>query len=113
MKRIYPKIEEETWEKQSAAGRYNPASVAIVKGNRLTLNCGSADDLYFWTDKKETYVLTINNRMGYIGLDIYSGAYNTCSVFLQNYETAEEILGKNWGDKSPAWLRKVLSNYID
>lgn len=115
MKRLYPEIEHETWEEQKKAGRYNPALVAKIGKIRLILECGSSDYTYFWKDKTNYYVLSLNYRLGYVGLTEYNKKGEQTiggDIFLQTDYELEEILGKNWEDKSPAWIKRVLINYL-
>lgn len=78
MKQVYPIIEEETYEEQSAARRYNPAQVAIYKGVRFSLSCGTSDDIYFYATSDRFYCVSINKRHDYTGLQEF--------LFLENMQ---------------------------
>jgi hypothetical protein len=114
MKRIHPKIITESWEEQNASGRYYPAEVMEIGHYQYRLNSGRTDDISIWGDKDRYLVLTINNRLGYIGLDEYlkNNREPIDGIFIQDYNEAVEILGKNWDKKSWSYLMRVLINYL-
>lgn len=118
MKQVYPIIEEETYEEQSAARRYNPAQVAIYKGVRFSLSCGTSDDIYFYATSDRFYCVSINKRHDYTGLQEFfiSGEYagqEAGEMFLQSEDEIESVLGKKGLDYSPRTIAKKLSVYID
>lgn len=72
MKLIRPNTFDETCAEQLAARRYNPAQKFRFKRAEGTLKAGTSDHLTFWADgNHRVLVLTVNYRMGYIGLDEY------------------------------------------
>jgi hypothetical protein len=92
-------VKRESFASQSAAGRCNPATVAIMGGGRRhVLPVGDTDD---WTiyrlvgdQSGMIYVVSINRSLGYCGVQGYDRddrePREELSVFLQaDYEVAE------------------------
>lgn len=81
----------ETWEEQKAAGRYNPASVAVWRSargcHRWTLNCGTSDDVNFYREAGLVYCVSINRGLGYVGIQAFSEITNgeIGDYFCQDY----------------------------
>ncbi len=130
MKTINPNIVRESNARQSAAGRYNPASVALIykDGRRysLVLPCGDSDEVYFWQEGNEVQCLCVNTRHDYCGLTVYLlgetvnkfsekaqrfDGDETGSVFLQADHEIESALGRRGLDLSPGTIRKRLAEY--
>lgn len=67
--------EKENIAAQIAAGRYHPAAVLLVtfdrRRHRLTLDAGNNDWLHVATEDGLLYVMNVNNRQGYAGLQIF------------------------------------------
>jgi hypothetical protein len=83
-------------------------------------NCGSNDETNYWKHRTYIYQLGINYSLPYVSLQVYNTNNNDSSenpiecsneVFFQIDYELEEILGKNWENKSTAYIRKVLENY--
>jgi hypothetical protein len=79
----------------SQAQRYNPA-LEITFLDRTgshthTLSAGHSDDLHVYREDAETYVLSINESLGYVGLQVFTGADSAGDIFLQDGQV-EEIL---------------------
>lgn len=87
------KLEEETLEEQFAAQRYNPATVLIRNKKRMVLDCGTSDTVRVFKEGKETFVLSYNRGMNYVGLqifDTYTGEESD-SVFQQSAEVDMDL----------------------
>lgn len=98
-----------------AAGRYNPALVAIHNRKRYALDAGYNDDLAFWSDGRYIlFVLSYNSMMPYIGLQRFVD-YDECgSVFKQESEVDDFFGIKDaLENRSPAWLFKQLLTVLD
>ena len=81
-------INDETWEKQSEAGRYNPALEITYKidGKEYTntLGAGTSDNITVMVDKQGyIYVLTENRYLDYMGLEIFKEGENLGDMFLE------------------------------
>lgn len=107
--------EEEDYESQRAAGRYNPALVLKFRDKEGVhegiIASGHSDDIYVHREGDQTYVQSINHRLGYVGLQVWRGDKFDDVIFIQNESEVEDILGKGGLDKSPIWITKVLSNW--
>ena len=95
-------VRRESFASQSAAGRYNPATVAILGGGRRhVLPVGDSDDWAIYREigdqSSRIYVVSINRRHGYCGVQAYDRddrePREDLSVFFQGYEQALEDIG--------------------
>jgi len=131
MKSITPKRSKECYERQSKAGRYNPASVALIHHNGRTYSCvlsaGNSDDTYFWKAGNVVECLSINHGLGYCGLQCFElgdtrneykpddetrfDGDEIGSVFFQADHEIKSSLGNRGLDLSPATIRRRLSEY--
>jgi hypothetical protein len=84
--------------------------LGIHKGK---ISAGGNDDVYVYREGTETYVLSMNRSLGYVGLQVWNenGEGFEDIIFLQYDYEVDEILGRNGIDKSPTWIARVLSNY--
>ncbi len=124
MKEIRLKTENETLEEQTAAGRYNPALVAIyrvktpleTKTFRFSLRAGHGDDLSFFVDSQSLYVVSVHHGLGYAGLQVFNitGEYigeESGSVFCQSDHEVREKIGAKGIDYHPRTIAKRLAEY--
>jgi hypothetical protein len=132
MKRIRnPKLEPETLEEQSKAGRYNPATVLRYKGWRIPLKGGTRDSSVFWVDGRHVFALTYNDGLTYAGLvhyelsedyhyaghDFITGKYRPAHTEKKVEECAEcfingDDLPTDFFDLSDLVKLKHLENYL-
>lgn len=130
MKTISARLCNERIERQQAAGRFNPATVAIFTYKRAryvaVLPCGSSDDIEIFRDGDTLYVVCVNRRLGYAGLttyglsdrreDLYNPrrfcAVETGEIFSQSTEELEDLIGKNWDDLTLRTLAKRFANLL-
>ena len=95
------------------AGRYNPALVIGFRdrtgSHSHTLSAGYDDDLHVCREGTETFVLSINTSLGYVGLQIMAGDTEVGDIFLQDGQF-EEILGHL--SYAPFTIIRRLRNYI-
>jgi hypothetical protein len=87
----------ESWESQSRAGRYNPATVVKFDGRRHVLPVGTGDDWQLYRiagEAERVYCVSVNRSYGYCGVQAYDAAdQEPCEelgVFFQG-EASEEI----------------------
>ncbi len=118
------KVCRESWESQRKAGRYNPASVLILKASkrsprvRCVLSCGDSDDVSFYTDRGVIVVVSMNRGLDYCGLQVFSrdekiagypvGESMGEGLFLQGQEQIEESLGRKGLDLSDRTIARRL-----
>lgn len=129
MKRIYPKLGRECRQRQMDCGRHNPAWVAKIlykgKTHICVLGCGDSDDTYFWQDGDMVLALSMNERLGYCGLERFAlqGTPNKYTdgrtfeaeempgVFFQVDHEIESALGPRGLDLAPRTIRARLEQY--
>lgn len=114
MRRIHNySISKESIEDMIQAKRYNP-SLEITFRDRSgqhihKLSAGYDDDVDVYREGPETYILTTNPRLGYIGLEVFEGPDKTGEMFIQG-EQVKEVLGRD--DLAPFNAIKRLREYI-
>lgn len=119
-RKISPRIEEETYEEQRAAGRYNPGHVFIYKNNRYYTGMGTTDDLTFWKSGNDIWLLIRNHRHGYVGLYLYEierykqdeAIQPEREIFMQSLDELADMAPGDPYDWSDAKMRDVLSEWI-
>jgi hypothetical protein len=114
---------KESYESMSRAGRFNQALKVKWRDrhgvHKAVIGAGRDDDVHLfaegdWLFGGALYCVSINSRFPYVGLQSYSGAEEFDEgIFLQGSEQVEEVLGRNGEDKSPIWIAKVLSQYVE
>jgi len=91
------RIFKESNEEMIAAGRFHPCLkiTFIDRFGRHTHNLASGygDDLHVYRSGNLTCVLSVNERLGYVGMEVFSGEDTVGDVFLQGYQVPE-TLGK-------------------
>lgn len=112
------KTEKESWEEQQAAQRFYPCDVIVTgMGKRLTISAGESDNLYVFNEDGLFFVLCVNYRLTYAGLEVFEIAkgervgVKLGEVFLQCDHEQEEALGRNWEDLTPCTIAKRLAPY--
>ena len=95
-------VAREGYNSQSAAGRVNPATVAIMGGGRRhVLPVGDTDDWSLWRivgdQSSRIFCVSINRRYGYVGVQGYDRedreAREELSLFFQSPEQSAEDIG--------------------
>lgn len=75
---------------------------------------GLSDDVFCYSEGEHIFVLSKNDRYGYVGLEVFDKlGESVSSVFLQSSEEVQEILGKKGLDYSACFMVKVLSQYCE
>ena len=116
------------WKRQKAGNQLNPGRVILFKfHNRryvAPISAGDSDSVYAWRDGKEIIVLSMNERLGYVGIETFTvegttfsdyspGRYEANHVddhFLQSDEEVRETLGPRGLELSPSTIvRRLMS----
>lgn len=118
------KIQDESFDRQSAAGRHNPGQELLISEgdkvwNQLTIpiSCGTSDDVHIFTqDEGNIIVLVVNLGLWYCGLEVFDnrgkvGPLNN-RTFLQVDYHIREVLGPKELDLAPITIAKKLYNYL-
>ena len=106
-------INKESTDDMIKSGRFNPC-IEITFRDRSgkhthKLSAGYGDVLDVYREGMETYVLSTNTRLEYIGLEIFEGADKTGSIFLESHQV-KEVLGCE--DLAPFNAIKRLMEHI-
>lgn len=115
MKRInHFRIAKESNANMITAGRYHPA-LEITFCDRFgkhthTLSAGTDDVIHVYRKANLTCVLSVNARLGYVGLEVFNGDEKAGDIFLQENQVAE-VLGRD--DLAPFTIIRRLLDYID
>lgn len=108
---------KESWEEQRAAGRYNPGQkIAYVRkdGTRIEfpISAGRDDDVELYRQGKIDYVLSMNSRLGYAGIEAFLEGELIGEVFAQTDHEVESVLGKRAFDLMPATIASRLVRHL-
>jgi len=106
-------LTHESWEEMTKAGRYNRALQLTCKtGNMthmMTISGGESDRVDVYREGKRIFVLTQNQSLGYLGLEVFKEGELVGDVFFEG-DAAAEVIGR--GNPSPVILIKKLSEYV-
>ena len=107
------RITKESKDEMIAAGRFNPSLEIIFRDrhdtHRHKLSAGYADDIHVYREAGLTCVLSINNSLGYIGMETFEGSQPVGDIFLQGDQVVE-TLGRS--DLSPFTIIRRLMDFI-
>ena len=106
-------ITKESFEEMNNSGRFNPC-LKITFRDRLGqhthyLFSGYEDNICMYREAGLTYVLSTNERIGYVGLQVFDGENPAGDVFFQG-DHVIEILGKK--PLAPFTIIRRLMEYI-
>ncbi len=106
-------IDKESYEDMLKARRFNPCLEITFRDRSGTythkLSAGHSDVLNVYREGLETYVLSSNPRLGYIGLEVFEGPDKIGSFFIEGHQI-EEVLGRD--DLAPFNAIKRLREHI-
>ena len=106
------------------SGHHNPHDNLVVQYGRhheleLDTGSGSDDDVYVYKEGDEFYVLCVNTRLAYVGLEIFNakdvdqrGLVKPRGEIFGQEGQVEELLGPRGTDLAPATMVRRLSEYI-
>ena len=114
MRKIYNYLinKESFWEMLHAK-RFNPC-LEITYRDRSgkhthKLSAGYGDILDIYREGTETYILSTNSMLGYVGLEIFEGPDKTGAIFLEAHQV-KEVLGRD--DLAPFNTIKRLKEHV-
>jgi hypothetical protein len=88
-------ISKEPFDEMIAAGRFNPALEIVFEDSsgirRNKLSAGYSDDIYIYTEGSLLCILSINKRIGYVGLEVFDGDQSFGDIFLQGDQVVEAL----------------------
>ena len=107
------RIFKETTEEMIAGGRFNPClKITFVdRSGRHTHNLGSGygDELHVYRNGDLTCVLSLNQRLGYVGMEVFKGADAIGDIFLQGDQVIETL---GITDLAPFTIIRRLMEFI-
>ena len=114
MRRVYRHtIGKESLEDQIAAGRYHPCLEITFCDRRgkhtHKISAGYSDVLHVYREGRETFVLSVNDPLGYVGLEVFDGDDKAGEAFLQG-EQVTEVLGRD--DLAPFTIIRRMRDRI-
>lgn len=114
MRRIYKyKIRLESMDEMLQAGRFNRCLMITFK-DRAGQHChklsAGRDDVFdVYREGTETYILSINPRLGYINLEVFDADEKIGAIHLKGYQV-NEIFGS--GQLAPFTIIKRLRELV-
>jgi hypothetical protein len=106
-------ITKESIDEMIAAGRFNPTLEIVFRdrcgAHRHKLSAGYADDIHVYREGSLTCILSINNRLGNIGMEVFDGSQPFGDIFLQGDQVFEILKRK---DLSPFTIIRRLMMFI-
>ena len=107
------KVSKESFEDMCKAKRFNPSlEITFRDKNGIhhhKLSAGYDDDIYVYREHKETFILTQNPRLGYVGLEVFEGDTKSGDIFLEAHQVIE-VLGRE--DLAPFTIVRRLEDYV-
>ena len=89
----------------------NAGSVIELEGTTIPISAGRSDQVHVFRESTVLYVLSVNYRHEYIGLEVFDAASGEeyVSIFI-NYEwELKEYLGAKWRELAPITIiRKIM-----
>jgi len=113
MTQINPVIRLMTPEETRTRKLINAGSVLMFETTAIPLGAGRGDRIHVFQESTVLYVLSSNNKIGYLGLEIFDSSTGEEyeQIFLQYQWELEEYLGSDWEEMEPAAIvRKLAAN---
>ena len=106
-------ISKESFGDMIAAGRYNLCLEITFRdrtgSHRHKLGAWYSDEIHVYREYTETFLLTHNPRLGYVGLEVFNGAERVAEIFLEAHQVTEIF---NSDDLAPFTMIRRLSHYV-
>ena len=107
-------IGKETFNDMLNAGRFNPCLEITFRDrsgkHTHKMSAGYSDEIHVYRNHRETFVLSQNRRLGYIGLEVFTGDEHIGEIFLEDHQV-KETLGKD--DLAPFTIIRRLREFLD
>lgn len=100
----------ESYAKQRAAGRYNPATELQYftdKSYTVTLEAGTSDELDVFNEGATIFVLSTNQGLGYVGMQAFEDGEQIGAVFIDGDDAAYFL------NLTPVWRAKKLAEQVE
>ena len=111
---ITPVIRLLTYQETIETGTKIRTLILEHQGNNYHLHGGTRDTIHVFTESLGIYALTINNAIGYMGLNAYMTPEPDPinSIFLHSPHEIKEALGGKWEQMSPKTIVNKLIEYL-
>lgn len=114
MRRIHNyTVLKESFDDMIKANRFNPSLEILFMDKNgehvCKISAGYDDVIHVYQEGADTFILSLNPGLGYVGLEVLEGSEKIGNTFLQG-DQVKEILGRD--DLSPLTIIKRLKNYI-
>jgi hypothetical protein len=115
MTQITPIIRLMTPEETRTTQLMNAGSIIDYDGTTIAISAGREDKVHVYKDSTVIYVLSINYRHEYIGLEVFDSTSGEeyVSIFLQYQWELIEYIGASWKLLPPlAIVRRLIDHLI-
>ena len=113
MTKINPTIRFMTPEETRTTKLMNAGSVIVLGKTTIPIAAGRSDKVHVFFDSTVLYVLSINRRHEYVGLEIFDATSGEeyDSIFLQHQSEIQHCFGDNWLELEPIAIAKILNQF--
>lgn len=110
MTQIEPTIRLMTPEETRTAKLINAGSVIELNGTTIPIAAGRSDQVHVFRESTVLYVLSINHRHEYIGLEIFDSVSGEeyDNIFFQCHGEIEKYLGLTWRERAPVSIVREI-----
>ena len=106
-------ISKESFEDMRKTKRFNPCLTITFRDKKgihhHNLSAGYSDDIHVYREHQQTFILTQNPHLGYVGLEAFEGDQRIGDIFLEAHQVIE-VLGKD--DLAPFTIIRRLKGYV-
>ena len=107
------KIQKESFEDMQKGQRFYPCLEIIFRDlsgqHTHKISAGYQDEIHVYQDNGQIYVLSKNDRLGYVGLEVFIGSEKSGELFLESHEVGQVL---KHCDFAPFTIIKRLRDYI-
>lgn len=88
-------LRKESFQDMTDAGRYNRC-IEITFHDKAgvhthKLGAGSSDEIDIYREHSETFVLSRNRRLGYVGLQVFKGSDQVGDIFIEPHQVDDTV----------------------
>jgi len=111
---ITPTIRIMTPEETRTTRLINAGSVIDYEGTTIPIAAGRSDRVHVFKESTVLYVLSVNYRHDYIGMEIFDAASGEeyDNIFLHYQWELEEYLGRRWRELAPMTIARKLREFL-
>lgn len=115
MTKIKPTIRIMTPEDMRPPKLINAGSVIDFLGVIIPIAAGRSDQVHVFKEEATLYVLSINYRFEYAGIEVFDAATGEEqeSIFVDNEWNLKEYFGAKWRDAEPMTIVKKFMEYVN